>query len=72
MIERAEELKRPFSELIDRFGYADKFEGYPPENSYIWLVHEHNIFGLVHISVKMILIGFQIVVLNGKRIINDV
>ena len=33
MIERTEELKRPFSELIDRFGYADKFEGYPPENS---------------------------------------
>ena len=41
MIESTEELKRPFSELIDRFGYADKFEGYPPENSYIWLILEH-------------------------------
>ena len=41
MIERADELKLPFQELVDAFGYADKFEGYPPNNAYIWLTLEH-------------------------------
>jgi len=41
MIERADELKLPFEELIEEFGYSDKFEGIPPENSYIWLTLEH-------------------------------
>ncbi len=37
MIKRADELKLPFEELVNAFGYLDKFEGIPPENSYIWL-----------------------------------
>lgn len=41
MVKRANELKLPFQELIDAFGYSDKFEGIPPENSYIWLTLEH-------------------------------
>lgn len=41
MIERADELKLPFQELVDAFGYSDKFEGYPPSNAYIWLTLEH-------------------------------
>jgi hypothetical protein len=46
MIKRADELKLPFQELIDQFGYSDKFEGSPPENSYIWLSLEHIWFSL--------------------------
>lgn len=30
MIKRADELKLPFEELINAFGYSDKFEGIPP------------------------------------------
>ena len=41
MIDRAHELKQPFTELVDKFGYSDKFEGVHPFNSYIWLVLEH-------------------------------
>ena len=41
IIEGADELKLPFQELVDAFGYADKFEGYPPNNAYIWLTLEH-------------------------------
>ncbi|RZQ97110.1 hypothetical protein [Vibrio vulnificus] len=41
MIERADELRLAFGELISRFGYSDKFEGFPPQNSYIWLSLEH-------------------------------
>jgi hypothetical protein len=41
MIDRANELKQPFAELVDKFGYTDKFEGVPPSNTYIWLVLEH-------------------------------
>lgn len=41
MIKRADELKLPFQELIDAFGYSDRSEGYPPSNAYIWLTLEH-------------------------------
>ncbi len=41
MIERADELKLSFKELVDAFGYSDKFEGYPPNNAYVWLTLEH-------------------------------
>ena len=41
MIARADELKLPFKELVDAFGYSDKFEGYPPNNSFIWLTLKH-------------------------------
>tara|TARA_R110001583_G_scaffold85821_1_gene224853 strand:- start:6301 stop:7110 length:810 start_codon:yes stop_codon:yes gene_type:complete len=41
MVNRSDELKIPFAELIQEFGYSDKFEGIYPENSYIWLVLEH-------------------------------
>ena len=40
MINRADELSLPFQELIDNFGYSDKFEGVPPSNTYIWLTLE--------------------------------
>jgi len=46
MVKRADELKLPFEELINAFGYSDKFEGIPPENSYIWLTLEHIWFSL--------------------------
>ena len=41
MVVRSNELKQPFKELIDEFGYADKLEGYPPDNTYVWLILEH-------------------------------
>lgn len=41
MVKRANELKLPYKELVDTFGYSDKFEGISPENSYIWLTLEH-------------------------------
>lgn len=41
IIRRADELKLPFQELIDAFGFSDKFEGIFPQNSYIWLTLEH-------------------------------
>ncbi|MFT7158699.1 MAG: hypothetical protein ACI8Q1_003733 [Parvicella sp.] len=41
IIKRADELKLPFQELIDAFGFSDKFEGIFPQNSYIWLTLEH-------------------------------
>jgi len=41
MIERADELRLPFGELIDAFGYSDMYEGNPPDNAYIWLTLEH-------------------------------
>lgn len=41
MIDRSNELKQPFAELVDKFGYSDKYEGVPPFNTYIWLVLEH-------------------------------
>ncbi|MPW28273.1 hypothetical protein F9L16_04570 [Agarivorans sp. B2Z047] len=41
MIDRADELTTAFEELVDSFGYSDKFEGTPPTNSYIWLTLEH-------------------------------
>lgn len=41
MIERADELTLAFNELINKFGYSDKFDGYPPNNSYIWLTLEY-------------------------------
>lgn len=41
MIDRADELALPFQELIDAFGYSDKFKGYPPCNGYVWLTLEH-------------------------------
>jgi hypothetical protein len=40
MIERSNELTPAFNELIGKFGYSDKFDGYPPNNSYIWLTLE--------------------------------
>ncbi|MGI2171089.1 hypothetical protein ACROAE_13030 [Shewanella sp. MF05960] len=40
MIERSNELTPVFDELIGKFGYSDKFDGYPPNNSYIWLTLE--------------------------------
>lgn len=41
MIDRADELKLPFQELIDAFGYSDRLEGHLPNNAYIWLTLEH-------------------------------
>lgn len=41
MIERADELKTVFNEIVSAFGYTDKYEGVPPENSYVWLLLEH-------------------------------
>jgi hypothetical protein len=41
MIDRADELKLPFQELIDAFGYSDRLEGHSPNNAYIWLTLEH-------------------------------
>lgn len=40
LIARSDELELVYSELIGAFGYSDKFEGYPPSNSYIWLILE--------------------------------
>jgi hypothetical protein len=41
MIDRSDELKQVFDELVAAFGYSDKFEGVPPSNTYIWLTLEH-------------------------------
>ncbi|TMS92347.1 hypothetical protein CWB58_14775 [Pseudoalteromonas sp. S201] len=41
MIERSDELRLPFQELVHAFGYSDMYEGYPPDNAYIWLTLEH-------------------------------
>ncbi|GIU32560.1 hypothetical protein L2719_10080 [Shewanella schlegeliana] len=41
MLERADELTLVFHELIKKFGYSDKFDGYPPNNAYIWLTLEY-------------------------------
>lgn len=41
MIDRADELSIVFDELIGKFGYSDKYEGFHPANSYIWLTLEH-------------------------------
>ena len=41
MIERADELRLPFRELVEAFGYSDMHEGCHPDNAYIWLTLEH-------------------------------
>lgn len=41
MIDRADELTLAFDEIVSKFGYSDKVEGYPPENAYVWLILEH-------------------------------
>jgi hypothetical protein len=46
IIKRSDELKLPFEEVVNAFGYSDKFEGIPPENSYVWLTLEHIWFSL--------------------------
>ena len=48
MIARADELTQPFEELISKFGYTDKFEGYPPDNACLWLSLEHIWMSVVH------------------------
>jgi hypothetical protein len=41
LIARAEELTIVFDEIVEKFGYSDRDEGYPPNNSYVWLILEH-------------------------------
>jgi len=41
IIERAEELKQVFNQIIEEFGYTDKYNQYLPEHAYIWLILEH-------------------------------
>lgn len=41
MIERSSELSIAFDELVGKFGYSDKYDGFPPSSSYIWLTLEH-------------------------------
>lgn len=40
LIERADELTIVFDEIVEKFGYSDKYEGYPPDNGYVWLILE--------------------------------
>lgn len=41
LIERSDELELVFNEIVENFGYSDKYEGYPPNNSTVWLILEH-------------------------------
>lgn len=41
LIDRANELTIVFDEIVDKFGYSDKYEDYHKENSYVWLTLEH-------------------------------
>jgi len=40
LIERADELTIVFEEIVEKFGYSDTEEGYPPDNGYVWLILE--------------------------------
>ncbi len=41
LADRADELESVFNEIVDSFGYSDKYEGVPPSNTYVWLILEH-------------------------------